>query len=108
MMEKQIKIAVAGMGYVGLSNAVLLARKNTVCMLDVLPEKVKLINSGQSPVADQELESCLSGENLMLSATTDARTAYQDADFVIIATPTDYDREKDYFDTSSVLDLVCG
>ena len=105
-MEKQIKIAVAGMGYVGLSNAVLLARKNTVCMLDVLPEKVKLINSGQSPVADQELESCLSGENLMLSATTDARTAYQDADFVIIATPTDYDREKDYFDTSSVLDTI--
>ena len=105
-MEKQIKIAVAGMGYVGLSNAVLLARKHTVCMLDVLPEKVKLINSGQSPVADQELESCLSGENLMLSATTDARTAYQDADFVIIATPTDYDREKDYFDTSSVLDTI--
>ena len=105
-MEKQIKIAVAGMGYVGLSNAVLLARKNTVCMLDVLPEKVKLINSGQSPVADQELESCLSRENLMLSATTDARTAYQDADFVIIATPTDYDREKDYFDTSSVLDTI--
>ena len=105
-MEKQIKIAVAGMGYVGLSNAVLLARKHTVCMLDVLPEKVKLINSGQSPVADQELESCLSGEKLMLSATTDARTAYQDADFVIIATPTDYDREKDYFDTSSVLDTI--
>ena len=105
-MEKQIKIAVAGMGYVGLSNAVLLARKNTVCMLDVLPEKVKLINSGQSPVADQELESCLSGENLMLSATTDARTAYQDADFVIIATPTDYDREQNYFDTSSVLDTI--
>ena len=105
-MEKQIKIAVVGMGYVGLSNAVLLARKNTVCVLDVLPEKVKLINSGQSPVADQELESCLSGENLMLSATTDARTAYQDADFVIIATPSDYDREKDYFDTSSVLDTI--
>ena len=105
-MEKQIKIAVAGMGYVGLSNAVLLARKNTVCMLDVLPEKVKLINSGQSPVADQELESCLSGENLMLSATTDARTAYQDADFVIIATPTDYDMEQNYFDTSSVEDTI--
>ena len=105
-MEKQIKIAVAGMGYVGLSNAVLLARKNTVCMLDVLPEKVKLINSGQSPVADQELESCLSGENLMLSATTDARTAYGDADFVIIATPTDYDAEQNYFDTSSVEAVV--
>ena len=105
-MEKQIKIAVVGMGYVGLSNAVLLARKNTVCMLDVLPEKVKLINSGQSPVADQELESCLSGKKLMLSATTDARTAYQDADFVIIATPTDYDMEQNYFDTSSVLDTI--
>ena len=105
-MEKQIKIAVAGMGYVGLSNAVLLARKNTVCMLDVLPEKVKLINSGQSPVADQELESCLSGKKLMLSATTDARTAYQDADFVIIATPTDYDMEQNYFDTSSVEDTI--
>ena len=105
-MEKQIKIAVVGMGYVGLSNAVLLARKNTVCMLDVLPEKVKLINSGQSPVADQELESCLSGKKLMLSATTDARTAYQDADFVIIATPTDYDMEQNYFDTSSVEDTI--
>lgn len=106
MMEKQIKIAVIGMGYVGLSNAVLLARKNTVCMLDVLPEKVKLINSGQSPVADPELESCLSGKKLMLSATTDARTAYQDADFVIIATPTDYDMNQNYFDTSSVLDTI--
>ena len=106
MMEKQIKIAVVGMGYVGLSNAVLLARKNTVCVLDVLPEKVKLINSGQSPVADQELESCLSGKKLMLSATTDARTAYQDADFVIIATPTDYDMEQNYFDTSSVEDTI--
>lgn len=105
-MEKQIKIAVVGMGYVGLSNAVLLARKNTVCVLDVLPEKVKLINSGQSPVADQELESCLSGKKLMLSATTDAGTAYQDADFVIIATPTDYDMEQNYFDTSSVEDTI--
>ena len=105
-MEKQIKIAVVGMGYVGLSNAVLLARKNTGCVLDVLPEKVKLINSGQSPVADQELESCLSGKKLMLSATTDARTAYQDADFVIIATPTDYDMEQNYFDTSSVEDTI--
>ena len=105
-MEKQIKIAVVGMGYVGLSNAVLLARKNTICVLDVLPEKVKLINSGQSPVADQELESCLSGKKLMLSATTDARTAYQDADFVIIATPTDYDMEQNYFDTSSVEDTI--
>ena len=105
-MEKQIKIAVVGMGYVGLSNAVLLARKITVCVLDVLPEKVKLINSGQSPVADQELESCLSGKKLMLSATTDARTAYQDADFVIIATPTDYDMEQNYFDTSSVEDTI--
>ena len=95
-MEKQIKIAVVGMGYVGLSNAVLLARKNTVCVLDVLPEKVKLINSGQSPVADQELESCLSGKKLMLSATTDA----------IIATPTDYDMEQNYFDTSSVEDTI--
>ena len=105
-MEKQIKIAVVGMGYVGLSNAVLLARKNTICVLDVLPEKVKLINGGQSPVADQELESCLSGKKLMLSATTDARTAYQDADFVIIATPTDYDMEQNYFDTSSVEDTI--
>ena len=105
-MERQIKIAVIGMGYVGLSNAVLLAQKNTVCVLDVLPEKVKLINSGQSPVADQELESCLSGKKLMLSATTDARTAYQDADFVIIATPTDYDMEQNYFDTSSVEDTI--
>ena len=105
-MEKQQKIAVAGMGYVGLSNAALLARDNPVCAVDIQPEKVDKVNRGRSPIADPQLESRLGEKGLMLSATTDIRAAYGDADFVIIATPTDYDAEQNYFDTSSVEAVV--
>lgn len=101
-MEQKMKIAVAGMGYVGLSNAVLLSRDNPVCAVDILSDKVDKINSRQSPVADTELEEYLRGNGLKLSATTDVREAYSDADFVIIATPTDYDTSQNHFDTSSV------
>lgn len=101
-MEKQIKIAVAGMGYVGLSNAVLLSQYNPVHAVDILPERVDEINRRQSPVADPELESYLKEKSLNLLATADAEEAYGNADFVIIATPTDYDTEQSRFDTSSV------
>lgn len=101
-MEKQMKIAVAGMGYVGLSNAVLLSQYNPVYAVDILPERVDEINRRQSPVADSELESYLKERSLNLLATTDAEEAYGNADFVIIATPTDYDTEQSRFDTSSV------
>lgn len=101
-MEKQMKIAVAGMGYVGLSNAVLLSQYNPVYAVDILPERVDEINRRQSPVADSELESYLKEKSLNLLATTDAEEAYGNADFVIIATPTDYDTEQSRFDTSSV------
>jgi len=95
-------ITAVGMGYVGLSNAVLLARYNTVYALDIVSEKVRLLNEKKSPVADTELQEYLLSENLNLIATTDAETVYKNADFVIIATPTDYDPAKNYFNTSSV------
>ncbi|MGP8313502.1 nucleotide sugar dehydrogenase [Enterocloster aldenensis] len=101
-MEKQMKIAVAGMGYVGLSNAVLLSQYNPVYAVDILPERVDEINRRQSPVADSELESYLKERSLNLLATADAEEAYGNADFVIIAIPTDYDTEQSRFDTSSV------
>jgi len=97
-----LKIAVAGTGYVGLSNAVLLAQHNEVVALDIIQEKVNLINDGKSPIKDAEIEDYLAKRRLNLFATTDDSVAYQDADFVIIATPTNYDPEKNYFDTSSV------
>ncbi|MCC2816863.1 nucleotide sugar dehydrogenase [Lachnoclostridium pacaense] len=97
-----MKIAVAGMGYVGLSNAVLLSQYNPVYAVDILPERVDEINRRQSPVADSELESYLKERSLNLLATADAEEAYGNADFVIIATPTDYDTEQSRFDTSSV------
>ena len=108
-----MKIAIAGTGYVGLSNAILLAQNNIVYAVDIIEEKVNLINQGTSPIIDPEIEEYLSGVNhkLNLTATTDARLAYEDADFVIISTPTNYDSEKNYFDTSSVeavIDLVMG
>lgn len=96
------KIAVAGIGYVGLSNAILLAQHNVVCALDVLPEKAELVNAKKSPISDQEIEDFLKNKPLQLTATTDAAVAYQNADFAIIATPTNYDTEKNYFDTRSV------
>ena len=97
-----MKIAVAGTGYVGLSNAVLLAQHNEVIALDVLVDKVDMINQRQSPIVDQEIESYLTNKTLNLVATLDKRIAYENVDFVVIATPTDYDPESNYFDTSSV------
>lgn len=95
-------IAVAGTGYVGLSNSILLAQHNKVFAVDIVPEKVALINSGKSPIVDKEISEYLSEKRLNLEAITDSEKAYTDADFVIISTPTNYDPEKNYFDTSSV------
>lgn len=97
-----MKIAVAGSGYVGLSNAILLAQHNEVHAVDIIQEKVDLINRKKSPIVDKEIEEYLSTKALNLTATTDAKSAYADADFVIISTPTNYDSKKNYFDTSSV------
>lgn len=102
-------IAVAGTGYVGLSLAVLLAQHNDVSAVDIVPEKVKLINAGKSPIRDTEIENYLTHKPLKLRATLDAENAYKNADFVIIATPTNYDSQKNFFDTSAVeavIDLV--
>lgn len=97
-----MKIAVAGTGYVGLSNAVLLAQHNEVLALDIVQKKVDLINDKLSPISDVEIETFLAEKTLNLTATTNKEQAYQGADFVIIATPTDYDPQTNYFDTSSV------
>lgn len=97
-----MKIAVAGTGYVGLSNAILLSQHNEVFATDIIQAKVDLINSKKSPIVDKEIEEYLANKKLNLTATTDAKLAYKDADFIIISTPTNYDPEKNYFDTSSV------
>lgn len=101
-MKESYKIAVAGTGYVGLSNAVLLSQHNEVTAVDIIPEKVEMINQRKSPIVDQELEEYLAKPELSLKATTDGPAAYRDADFVIISTPTNYDPVRNYFDTSSV------
>ena len=104
-----MKIAVAGTGYVGLSIATLLAQHNSVVAVDIIPEKVELINNKKSPICDKEIEEYLATKQLDLVATLDAEDAYRDADFVIIAAPTNYDSNKNYFDTSAVekvIDLV--
>jgi UDPglucose 6-dehydrogenase len=97
-----MKIAVAGTGYVGLSNSILLAQHNQVCAVDIIPEKVEMINNKRSPLVDAEIEDYLANKELNLKATTDGEQAYKDAEFVIISTPTNYDPKKNYFDTSSV------
>ena len=101
-MDKRFKIAVAGTGYVGLSNAILLSQHNDVYAVDIVPEKVELINNKKSPIVDTEIEEYLKTKKLNLTATLDVKEAYTGADFVIISTPTNYDPKKNYFDTSSV------
>lgn len=96
------KIAVAGTGYVGLSLAVLLAQHNHVTAVDIIPEKVELINNKKSPIQDDYIEKYLAEKELDLTATLDGETAYKDAEFVIIAAPTNYDSKKNFFDTSAV------
>lgn len=100
------KIAVAGTGYVGLSIATLLAQHNIVTAVDVIPEKVALINQRKSPIQDQYIESYLAEKDLNLTATTDGKKAYSDAEFVVIATPTNYDPARNYFDTSHVEEVI--
>ena len=101
-----MKITVAGTGYVGLSMAVLLSQNNDVTAVDIVPEKVELLNSRKSPIADKYIEEYLAEKPLSLAATTDWRPAYASADIVVIATPTNYDAEKNYFDTSSVESVI--
>lgn len=105
-MDKNIKIAVAGTGYVGLSIATLLSQHHQVTAVDVIPEKVALINQRLSPIKDEFIEKYLAEKDLQLTATTDAKSAYKDADFVVIATPTNYDPVKNYFDTSHVEEVI--
>ncbi len=99
---KDLKIAVAGTGYVGLSLAVLLAQHHQVTALDIVPEKVEMINNKKSPIRDEYIEKYLAEKELDLTATLNAKEAYSDADFVVIAAPTNYDSKKNFFDTSAV------
>lgn len=101
-----MKIAIAGTGYVGLSNAVLLAQHHEVVALDIVQEKVDRINSRRSPIADAEIEDYLANKKLDLTATTDAAMAFRDAEYIILCTPTNYDPEKNFFDTSSVESVI--
>lgn len=105
-MNKKLKIAVAGTGYVGLSIATLLAQHQKVVAVDIVPEKVDLINNKKSPIQDEYIEKYLAEKELDLTATTDGETAYRDADFVVIAAPTNYDSKKNFFDTSAVEKVI--
>lgn len=106
MTQQNIKIAVAGTGYVGLSIATLLSQHHQVMAIDVIPEKVELINQRKSPIQDEYIEKYLREKQLDLTATTNGEEAYKDADFVVIATPTNYDPVKNYFDTSHVEEVI--
>ena len=99
---KDLRIAVAGTGYVGLSIATLLSQHHHVTAVDIIPEKVELINNKKSPIQDDYIEKYLAEKELDLTATLDAKEAYSDADFVVIAAPTNYDSKKNFFDTSAV------
>ena len=101
-----MNIAVAGTGYVGLSIATLLAQHNHVTAVDVVPEKVELINNKKSPIQDEYIEKYLAEKNLDLTATLDGAAAYRDAEFVVIAAPTNYDPQKNFFDTSHVEEVI--
>ncbi|MCI6831243.1 MAG: nucleotide sugar dehydrogenase, partial [Clostridiales bacterium] len=107
-MEKKWKIAVAGTGYVGLSMAVLLSQHHRVFAVDIIPEKVQLINQRKSPIQDDYIERYLAEKPLDLTATTDEALAYSDADFVVIAAPTNYDSNKNFFDTSAVEAVIAS
>ena len=104
--NKDIRIAVAGTGYVGLSIATLLSQHHQVTTVDVVPEKVELINNRRSPIQDEYIEKYLKEKDLHLTATTDAEAAYKDADFIVIATPTNYDPARNYFDTTHVEEVI--
>lgn len=101
-----LKIAIAGTGYVGLSLAVLLAQHHHVTAVDIIPEKVDLINNRKSPIQDDYIEKYLAEKNLNLIATLDGESAYKDADFVVIAAPTNYDSKRNFFDTSAVESVI--
>ena len=101
-----MKIAVAGTGYVGLSIATLLSQKNEVMALDIIPEKVEMINKRISPIKDKEIEEFFKNKELNLKATLDYKEAFEGAEFIVVSTPTNYDDEKNYFDTSSVEDII--
>lgn len=103
-----MKVAIAGTGYVGLSNAVLLSQNNEVIAVDIIQEKVDMINNKVSPIVDKEIQEYLNNKELNLVATTDTYKAYKDAEFVIISTPTNYDSEKNYFNTRSVEDVIAN
>ena len=104
--HEPLNIAVAGTGYVGLSIATLLAQNNHVTAVDIIPEKVEMINNRKSPIQDEYIEKYLAEKDLDLTATTDGVSAYKNADFVIIAAPTNYDSKKNYFDTSAVESVI--
>lgn len=100
--NRNIKIGVAGTGYVGLSISVLLSQHHQVIAVDIVEDKVNLINNKKSPIQDEFIEKYLATKELNLTATTDWKSAYKDADFVVVATPTNYDPDKNFFDTSAV------